>query len=160
MCFHCSYLQKKKGQKCWWSPITIRRPFQLSLHSHICLLSKKLVFLSKHAELQSVKCVPLTCASLATLLLCRKSGGAVRVGGFHHRVVPHCATGHGGRLDVRAHRSNARRTGVLSGLAVRGQLRSATRKRQEEQMSSVRTWWYMSKRERLPVWLEVLCFDN
>lgn len=94
--------------------------------------------------------VLFTCASLAPWVMCREGGGAVRVGWFHHRVVPHCAAGHGGRLDVRAHRGNARRTCVLSGLAVGGQLCGETGQRQKEQTRSVETLLYLSyKRSRV-----------
>lgn len=58
-----------------------------------------------------------------------KGGGAVWVSWFYQRVVPHLAPGHGGRLNVWADRRHTRRTCMLSGLAIRGQLFS---EREEE----------------------------
>lgn len=51
-----------------------------------------------------------------------EGGGAVWVGWFYQWVLPHLATGHGGRLDVRADRRHPRRPSVLTGLSLRGQL--------------------------------------
>lgn len=85
--------------------------------------------------------VLFTCAGLAPGVMCREGGGAVRVGWFGHRVVPHCAAGHGGGLDVRAHRGNAGRTCVLSCLAVGGgQLSGETGQGEKAETRSVETF--------------------
>lgn len=91
-----------------------------------------------------------TCARLAAWVMGWKGGGAVWVGRFHYRVVPHCATGHGGRLDIRADCSNARRTCMLSSLAIRGQLCSDKVKETEraEKVSEIHLF-YLYYKERV-----------
>lgn len=93
-----------------------------------------------------------TCTSLAAGVMGWKGGGAVWVGRFHYWVVPHCATGHGGRLDIRADCGNARRTCMLSSLAIRGQLCSDKVKQTEraEKVSEINLLYlyYKERAER------------
>lgn len=97
------------------------RPAASSLHS--LAESKRLKL--RGERLQMVRRLwLLTCAGLALWVLGWKSGSSVWVGWFYKRVVPHWASGHGGWLDVWADRCHARRTWLLSSLAIRGQLYS------------------------------------
>lgn len=98
----------------------------------------------------SVFSLLFTCARLAAWVMGWKGGGAVWVRRFHYRVVPHCATGHGGRLDIRADCSNARRTCMLSSLAIGGQLCSDKVKETEkvEKVSEINLF-YLYYKERV-----------
>lgn len=66
----------------------------------------------------------LTCPRFALWLVGWEGGSAVWVGRFYKQIVSHWAPRHSGRLDVRTDRCHTRRTRLLSGLGIGGQLYS------------------------------------
>lgn len=135
------------------------RPAARSLHS--LAESKRLKL--RGERLQMVRRLwLLTCAGLALWVLGWKSGSSVWVGWFYKRVVPHWASGHGGWLDVWADRCHARRTWLLSSLAIRGQLysdRIGKKKRESWQVNeSILMYMVLQKTEKR-VWEKLTCRD-